>query len=40
MKVRASLKSLKQKEGSIVVRRHGKTYVINERNPRWKARQG
>ncbi|PPK93867.1 LSU ribosomal protein L36P [Kineococcus xinjiangensis] len=40
MKVRASLKSLKNKEGSIVVRRHGKVYVLNKRNPRWKARQG
>ncbi len=40
MKVRASLRSLKQKEGSIVVRRHGKTLVINTRSPRWKARQG
>lgn len=40
MKVRASLRSLKQKEGSIVVRRRGKTYVINKRSPRWKARQG
>ena len=40
MKVRASLKSLKQKEGSIVVRRRGKVYVVNRRNPRWKARQG
>lgn len=40
MKVRASLKALKKKEGSIVVRRHGKVFVINKRNPRWKARQG
>ena len=40
MKVRASLKSLKQKEGSIVVRLRGKVYVFNMRNPRWKARQG
>ncbi|WP_432482673.1 50S ribosomal protein L36 [Kineococcus esterisolvens] len=40
MKVRASLKSLKRKEGSIVVRRHGKVHVVNRRNPRWKARQG
>lgn len=40
MKVRASLKALKQKEGSKVVRRRGKTYVINKRNPKWKARQG
>ena len=40
MKVRASLRALKRKEGSIVVRRQGKTYVINKRNPKWKARQG
>ena len=40
MKVRASLRALKQKEGSLVVRRHGKVYVINRRNPKWKARQG
>ncbi|MFP5358908.1 MAG: type B 50S ribosomal protein L36 [Actinomycetes bacterium] len=40
MKVRASLRSLARKEGSIVVRRRGKTYVINKRNPRLKARQG
>ena len=40
MKVRASLKSLKEKEGSKVVRRNGKIYVINKRNPKWKGRQG
>lgn len=40
MKVRASLKSLKNRKGSIVVRRRGKTYVINKTNPRWKGRQG
>lgn len=40
MKVRSSLKALKQKEGSIVVRRHGKVFVINKKNPKWKARQG
>ena len=40
MKVRSSLKSLKQKAGSVVVRRNGRTYIINKRNPRWKARQG
>ena len=39
MKVRASLKALKQKPGASVVRRHGKVLVINQ-NPRWKARQG
>ncbi len=40
MKVRASLKSLKNKPGSQVVRRRGRVYVINRKNPRWKARQG
>ncbi|WP_285598594.1 type B 50S ribosomal protein L36 [Kineosporia sp. NBRC 101731] len=40
MKVRASLKSLKEKPGSIVVRRRGQVFVINKKNPRWKGRQG
>lgn len=40
MKVRASLRSLARKDGAIVVRRRGKTYVINKRNPRFKGRQG
>lgn len=40
MKVRASLKSLKNQPGSQVVRRRGKVYVINRNNPRMKARQG
>ena len=40
MKVRASLRSLARKDGAVVVRRHGKIYVINKRNPRWKGRQG
>lgn len=40
MKVRASLRALKEKDGFMVVRRRGKTYVINKRNPRFKARQG
>lgn len=40
MKVRASLRSLARKEGSVVVQRRGHTYVINKKNPRWKARQG
>ncbi|HEX2382378.1 MAG TPA: ribosomal protein bL36 [Acidimicrobiales bacterium] len=40
MKVRRSLKSVKNKEGSVVVRRGRRTYVINRLNPRWKARQG
>jgi large subunit ribosomal protein L36 len=40
MKVRNSLKSLKQKDGSIVVRRGNRTVLVNKRHPRWKARQG
>jgi large subunit ribosomal protein L36 len=40
MKVRNSLKSLKHKAGSIVVRRRGRTVIVNKRHPRWKARQG
>ncbi len=38
MKVRSSLKTLK--EGGKVVRRRGRTYVINRKNPRKKSRQG
>ena len=40
MKVRNSLRSLKDKPGSTVVRRHGRTVVVNKLHPRWKARQG
>ncbi len=40
MKVRACLESLKDKPGSQVVRRHGRIYVINKLNPKWKGRQG
>lgn len=40
MKNRNSLKSLKAKDGSIVVRRRGRMFVINKRNPRFNARQG
>lgn len=40
MKVRKSLRSLKKKPGSQVVRRRGKVYVTNKANPRFKARQG
>lgn len=40
MKVRASLRSLKKQPGSQLVKRKGRLYVINKRNPRWKARQG
>ncbi|KAA8828742.1 ribosomal protein bL36 [Bifidobacterium tissieri] len=40
MKVRASIRSMANKPGSVVVHRRGHTYVINKKNPRWKARQG
>lgn len=38
MKVLASLKA--DKAGDILVRRRGRLYRINKRNPRRKARQG
>jgi len=41
MKVASSLKTLKKRgRGCQVVRRRGRVYVINKRNPRFKARQG
>ncbi|MCX4432105.1 type B 50S ribosomal protein L36 [Streptomyces mirabilis] len=40
MKIRNSLRSLKNKPGAQVVRRRGMTYVINKKDPRSKARQG
>jgi large subunit ribosomal protein L36 len=40
MKNRNSLRSLKSKAGSYVVRRRGRTFVMNKKNPRLKARQG
>lgn len=40
MKVRASLKSLKNQPGAQVVRRRGRVFVINKLNPRFKGRQG
>ncbi|MEV4312931.1 type B 50S ribosomal protein L36 [Actinocrispum sp. NPDC049592] len=40
MKVRQSLRSLKAKPGAQVVRRDGKVYVLNSKDPRFKARQG
>lgn len=39
MKVRKSLRPLKTKPGSQIVRRRGKVYVINKATPRFKARQ-
>ena len=41
MKVASSLRTLKKRERNCqVVRRRGRIYVINKRNPRFKARQG
>jgi large subunit ribosomal protein L36 len=41
MKVANSLKSLKKRHADCkVVRRKGRTYIINKTNPRYKARQG
>lgn len=40
VKVRNSLRSLKTKPGAQVVRRKGVTYVVNRKDPRFKARQG
>jgi len=41
MRVRNSLKSAKARDKNCrVVRRHGRVYVINKKNPRLKARQG
>ena len=41
MKVRNSLRSMKKRDKDCrVVRRKGRVYVINKKNPRFKARQG
>ena len=41
MKIVNSLKTAKLREkGCRVVRRRGRIYVINKKNPRFKARQG
>jgi large subunit ribosomal protein L36 len=41
MRVRNSLKSAKTRDKNCrVVRRKGRVYVINKKNPRLKARQG
>ncbi|MGW5361093.1 type B 50S ribosomal protein L36 [Actinopolymorpha pittospori] len=40
MKVRKSLRSLMAKPGAQVVRRRGHVFVLNKKNPRFKARQG
>lgn len=40
MKVRSSLRSARNRAGSVVVRRRGRVVVVNRTNPRMKARQG
>jgi large subunit ribosomal protein L36 len=40
VKVRKSLRALKSMPGAQVVRRRGVTFVVNKKNPRFKARQG
>ncbi len=41
MKIASSLKSLGKRDlNSKIVKRRGKIYVINKKNPRYKARQG
>ncbi|ANK82721.1 type B 50S ribosomal protein L36 [Minwuia thermotolerans] len=41
MKVLSSLKSAKSRDRNCrMIRRKGRIYVINKRNPRMKARQG
>ena len=41
MKIKSSLKSIKKRDlNSKLVKRRGKLYVINKKNPRFKARQG
>jgi len=41
MKIVNSLKSVKKRHKECrIIRRKGRVYVINKRNPRFKARQG
>jgi large subunit ribosomal protein L36 len=41
MKVVSSLKTAKSRDKNcVVVRRKGRLYVLNKKNPRFKARQG
>ena len=41
MKIASSLKSIKKRDlNSKLVKRRGKLYVINKKNPKFKARQG
>jgi large subunit ribosomal protein L36 len=41
MKIRNSLRSLKKRDKDCrIIRRKGRVYVFNKKNPRFKARQG
>jgi large subunit ribosomal protein L36 len=40
MKVRSSIRALARRPGAQVIRRRGRVFVINRRDPRFKARQG
>lgn len=41
MKIRNSLKSAKTRDKDCrIVRRKGRVYIINKKNPRYKVRQG
>lgn len=41
MKVRNSIRAVRKRDrNNQVVRRRGRLYVINKRNPKFKARQG
>ena len=41
MKIASSLKSFRKRDlNSKLVKRRGKIYVINKKNPKFKARQG
>lgn len=41
MKVRNSLRALKKRDKDCrIIRRKGRVYIINKKNPRFKARQG
>jgi large subunit ribosomal protein L36 len=40
MKVRSSLRSLKSRPGSVLVRRGRRVRVVNRTNRRWNGRQG
>ncbi|MCB1472313.1 MAG: 50S ribosomal protein L36 [Rhodobiaceae bacterium] len=41
MKIRNSIRSLRERHReNRIVRRRGRIYIINKKNPRFKARQG